>query len=173
MFPKRFALPFPPKVEGLGLVPTTDRPQQRLEELRRQHEELAQQLELLDAEAEALAIESICGNADESQHVELYDGTLGVLRAFVDVNERPVGQLQWLNDLADRFDDSGDSPGNVSGVRWGSGGLISDDLFLTAGHCFDQSGGGWARPKRNGQTISPQEIATLMRVNFNFQINSG
>jgi V8-like Glu-specific endopeptidase len=27
--------------------------------------------------------------------------------------------------------------------------MISNDLFLTAGHCFDQTGGGWERPRIN------------------------
>jgi len=51
--------------------------------------------------------------------------------------------------------------------------MITDDLYITAGHCFDQDGGGWTRPERNGQTIEPGEIATLMRVNFKYQINGG
>jgi V8-like Glu-specific endopeptidase len=51
--------------------------------------------------------------------------------------------------------------------------MISQDLFLTAGHLFDQTGGGWQRPRLNGTTdiISPQEIATNMRVNFNYQFD--
>jgi V8-like Glu-specific endopeptidase len=125
----------------------------------------------MNAEVELLVVETICGNTDDSQHVELYNGTLGVTRAFVDSHERPVGQLQWVSDLAQRFNNAGESPGNVSGVQWGSGALISDELFITAGHCFDQSGNGWIRPMRNGQTVSPQEIAALMMVNFNYQIN--
>lgn len=65
------------------------------------------------------------------------------------------------------------NPGNVSGVRWCSGTLIGNDLFLSAGHCFDQSGGGWTRPVTNNSTatISPSEIATNMHVNFNFQVD--
>jgi hypothetical protein len=45
--------------------------------------------------------------------------------------------------------------------------------MLTAGHLFDQTGGGWTRPRVNGTTnvISPQEIATNMHVNFNFQVD--
>jgi len=44
------------------------------------------------------------------------------------------------------------NPGDVSGVRWGSGTMISPDLFLTCGHLFDQTGGGWERPRQNGTT---------------------
>jgi V8-like Glu-specific endopeptidase len=131
----------------------------------------AYELGLIEAEIERFAIESQCGAKDDTQDVERYDGTLGVTRTFVETYEPPVGQLQWLDDLHVRFTGSGEAPGDVSGARWGSGALIAADLFLTAGHCFDQDGGGWQRPSRNGITIEPEEIATLMRVNFNYQVD--
>lgn len=114
--------------------------------------------------------ESICGVNDESQDVERYSGALGVTVAFVNNRQRPVGQLQWNNNLAIIYT----IPGNVSGVRWGSGTLISRDLFITAGHCFDQDAGGWTLPRINGTSsvISNAEIATNMHVNFNYQVNS-
>ena len=113
------------------------------------------------------AIESICGATDDSQPVEGYDGTLGVTTTFVADHQRAVAQVQWNNNLASIYT----SPGNVSDVRWGSGTMISPNLFLTAGHLFDQTGNGWTRPRVNGtsNTISPQEIATNMHLNFNFQ----
>ena len=107
---------------------------------------------------------------DDPQDVETYDGTLGVTREFVSDYERPVGQLQWT-DLTGRFQADGEDQGNVSGQRWGSGALISDDLFLTAGHCFRQEFRSWKVPERNGIPISPAEIAPLMCVCFNFQID--
>ena len=118
---------------------------------------------------ENVNLESICGGLDESQPVEKYDGSLGVPVAFVDAHQAPVGQLQWKNNLGDIYT----NPGSVAGTRWCSGTLVSPDLFLTAGHCFAQTGNGWQRPLINGTTtvISPQEIATNMRVNFNFQVN--
>lgn len=113
-------------------------------------------------------IESLCG-ADNSQDVEFYDGTLGVTTGYVATHERPVGQLQWNNNLAAIYT----NPGDVSGARWGSGTLIANDLFLTAGHCFDQTPTGWMVPRTNG-TLNPipsAEIAANMRVNFNFQFD--
>ncbi|WP_299784410.1 trypsin-like peptidase domain-containing protein [uncultured Marivita sp.] len=114
--------------------------------------------------------ETICGTTDDSQPVEQYDGSLGVTRAFVDTHQSPVGVLRWHTNLASVYT----NPGNVAGVRWCTGTLIADNLFLTAGHCFDQTGGGWNRPRVNGTSniISSQEIATRMNVEFNFQVNS-
>lgn len=153
------------------MLANTSAPAKSLEDMLRRRDSMARSLELIDAQIERFAVESICGNADESQDVETYDGTLGVSRDFVDRHETPVGQLQWLGDLAARFAGAGESPGDVSGERWGSGTMITDDLFITAGHCFDQFGGGWTRPSRNGRVIDPGEIATLMQINFNYQVN--
>lgn len=113
-------------------------------------------------------LESKCGVTDDSQPVEQYDGTLGVSVAFVNNRQRPVGQIQWNNDLATIYS----NPGNVSGIRWCTGTLISNDLFLTAGHCF-QEGNGWRFPRNNttGATISPSEAATNMQINFNYQVD--
>jgi V8-like Glu-specific endopeptidase len=117
----------------------------------------------------AAILRSQCGATDDSQPVEQYDGTLGVTTAFVDAHQAPVGQIQWNDNLAAIYT----NPGDVSGVRWCTGALVTNDLFLTAGHCFDQTGGGWQRPLVNGTTdvISPQEIATNMHVNFNYQVD--
>lgn len=122
-----------------------------------------------DPEEYARLLESQCGATDDSQNVEQYDGSLGVTIGFVAANQSRVGQVQWNANLGAVYT----TAGNVSGVRWGSGTLISQDLFLTAGHLFDQTGGGWNRPLQNGTSnvISPQEIATNMHVNFNYQFD--
>lgn len=139
-----------------------------------EHETLREAIRALrtskpDSDEYSVAIESICGATDDSQPVEQYDGTLGVTQAFVNGHQAPVGQLQWNDNLGAIYT----NPGNVSGVRWCTGTLISNDLFLSAGHCFDQTGGGWERPRVNGTTniISNAEIATRMHVNFNFQVD--
>lgn len=118
----------------------------------------------------SLLIESICGATDDSQAVEQYNGSLGVTTAFVAANQSAVGQIQWNTNLAAAYT----NPGTVNGARWCSGTMISDDLFLTAGHCFDQTGGNWERPRVNGTTniIPSTEIATNMHVNFNFQVDA-
>ena len=170
MKPKPVALPRPPRAEAAVTADVNNQPDRRLLDMLSRRDALAYELELVDAELEHFALESICGAADDTQDVETYDGTLGVTRAFVDQHEGPVGQLQWLDDLAQRFAGPDESPGNVAGVRWGSGGLIDEFRFITAGHCLDKTGGGWQRPRRGGVIIQPQEIATLMRVNFNYQI---
>ena len=118
----------------------------------------------------AALLETICGATDDSQPVEQYNGSLGVTVAFVADHQAPACQVQWNNNLATVYT----NPGDVSGVRWGSGTMISDDLFLTCGHLFDQTGGGWQRPRENGSgnIISPQEIARNLHLNFNFQLDS-
>ena len=170
---KRISLPKPPETEAAASRERAigGNAERSAQSLLARRDALAYQVELLDAQIDRFAFESICGGTDDTQDVENYDGTLGVTRAFVDQHEPRIGQLQWLDDLATRFNGPGESPGNVSGVRWGSGGLIANDTFITAGHCFDQSGGGWQRPSRNGAVIPSSEIATLMRVNFNYQVN--
>jgi len=113
--------------------------------------------------------ETICGATDDSQAVEQYDGTLGVTTNFVNAQQRPVGNIHWNDDLAAIYT----NPGDVSGARWCSGTLISEDLFLTAGHCFDQRPSGWTVPRINGtpNSIPSTEIATNMHVDFNFQVD--
>jgi V8-like Glu-specific endopeptidase len=90
-----------------------------------------------NAEALDLAqIESQCGGVNESQNVETYDGTLGVSVDFVRQHQRAVGQTMR------------------GASRSCSGTLIGNDLFISAGHCFD------ANP--NPQT----------QVTFNFQTDA-
>jgi V8-like Glu-specific endopeptidase len=124
----------------------------------------------LSADEYSMIIETICGAADDSQPVEQYNGALGVTQAFVAQRQSPVGQIQWNANLGAIYT----NPGDVSGARWCSGTLIANDLFLTAGHCFDQTGGGWERPRVNGTSniISSADIATNMHVNFNFQVDA-
>ena len=76
-----------------------------------------------------------------------------------------MGQLQWNNNLGTIYS----NPGDVSGVRWCSGALIAENVFLTAGHCLDQDANGWDLPRVNGtnDVIPSAEIATNMHVNFN------
>lgn len=170
----RGSLPFPPKVVGLALVPPPP-PVVQLKDLLVRRAEAAKALSNIETEIDRIVYEeSMCGPND-LQDIERYDGTLGISQAFVTVHAPKIGQLQWLSDLAARFAAVGDKPGNVSGQRWGSGGLISREHFITAGHCFDQlddGPDGWVCPKRSGQTVASAEIATLMQVNFNYQINA-
>jgi hypothetical protein len=87
------------------------------------------ELKIEDPDTYSTLLESICGATDDSQPVEQYDGTLGVTIVFVNGHQSAVGQIQWNDNLASIYT----NPGDVSGVRWCSGTLISNDLFLSAG----------------------------------------
>ena len=174
MASNRGSLPFPPKFVGLNLAPPPN-PIDHLKSLKARRDDAAKTLANIETEIDRLVHEeSLCGPSN-LQDVELYDGTLGVPNAFVILHEPKIGQLQWLDDITARFAGAGDEPGNVSGQRWGSGGLISREHFITAGHCFDRlddGPDGWVCPKQGGETVSSAEIATLMKVNFKYQIDA-
>jgi len=127
--------------------------------------------EISDVRARALNIDirSICGGIDESMPVEQYDGSLGVSRAFVKVHEPMVGQLQWRPSIEGIYED----PGDVAGLRWATGTLISRELFLTAGHVLDAFPNGWRIPRVDGtdRPIPPEEAAVNMQVNFGYQVD--
>jgi V8-like Glu-specific endopeptidase len=112
---------------------------------------------------------SICGSTDW-QDVELYNGALATTIGFVAAHQRPVGMLKWRADLPSRYT----NPGTVNGQLWCTGTMISADLMLTAGHCFDVDGNGWIWPRINGTStpISSAQGAQEMLVDFDHQLDA-
>src|SRR5215813_8814862 len=90
----------------------------------------------------AFVQESQCGPNDDTEAVELYKGDLGPTQDFVSQWQRSTGQIQWNASFSPTLQ-SGDDAGNVEGVRWCTGTLISDRIFLSAGHCFDINSNDW------------------------------
>jgi V8-like Glu-specific endopeptidase len=84
-------------------------------------------LETLDEEDELMLDEveqeTICGRTNDLQHVNSYTGTLGPSIAFVQANKNSKGAME-------------SSP---TGGKFCSGTLISNNTFLTAGHCVSST----------------------------------
>lgn len=122
---------------------------------------------------------SQCGILDDLQHVEFYDGTLGVSKAFVATHERSTVQLQWLSEEGIRSKLPDHLPGNIAGQRWCTAALIGATTLLTAGHCFDIGRGeyGWVTPFKldtNGDPVAaePATLASLFVANFSYQLSA-
>lgn len=79
-----------------------------------------------DFDVDEVEQNTVCGPANESQHVNSYNGALGPSTAFVQANKNSKGAMEA-------------SP--TSG-KFCSGSLIGTNLFLTAGHCVDSGTAG-------------------------------
>ena len=104
----------------------------------------------------AMEMLSICGPTADFQHVESYHPTQGIPATLVNRCCNSIGLLQWKQDF--RHVTGITDKGNVSGLGWGSGSLIADDLFLTAGHCFAPDNSGHRFPTRNGICLKYKSI---------------
>jgi Trypsin-like peptidase domain len=113
--------------------------------------------------------DSQCGLKIDWQNVEAYDGSLGATKQFAGLISTKVGQLQWKYNFGSEFKGANDSEGKVAGETWCTGTLIGKDIFITAGHCFDNTKEKYRLPVKDGQTISTRKMAQLMKVNFNYQ----
>lgn len=128
----------------------------------------------------SVSLESICGEVDELQHVELYDASLGVSKTYVAQHERSTVQFQWKSreEIQSIIGRKGD-PGNVYSERWCTGTLFqltnssggNVDYILTAAHCFSPQTSGWMTPQVKGKPLSPEKNAALMVVNLNYQVD--
>jgi len=134
---------------------------------------LRSELGKLTDHAFAYKLETICGDVDHTVDIEIYQGEKGIPRDFVLDKGRSVGLIRWNNDFGTAFRSLGDDEGDVKGYSWGSGALISDDLFLTAGHCFYPMVNGWKTPIKNGKPLSSSELAKYMNIVFNYEIDPG
>lgn len=136
-----------------------------------EREALALELESWKAVMRRFELESICGPHDDSVDVEKYAGTLPP-KAFVDRHQGPVVQIEWRPNLAGLLGPQVD-PGNVSGEKWCTGTMVAPNLMLTAGHCFDPvRGPEWFTPRKNGVSLSAQELAPLMQATLGYQVSA-
>ncbi|MGL1935004.1 MAG: serine protease [Fibrobacterales bacterium] len=106
-------------------------------------------------------VSTACDEEFDFQDVEYYDGSLGVSEEFVNYHQGPVGVFQYRFDIQKVA---------YRGKRICSGTLISEDLFLTAGHCFTQS---YKWPlNEDGTRYTPEQMVLWGHVNFNWQLDS-
>ncbi len=114
-------------------------------------------------------LQSICGPTRRLADVELYDGSFGLPTAFVNRHRLAVGLLRWRSDLSERYREQ---RGNVAGRGWCTGTLIADDLFLTAGHCLDNSDTATFQLPREkgGIPLEPAVLAREFTVQFRFEL---
>jgi hypothetical protein len=123
-----------------------------------------------------VGLDSQCGRVDDLQHVEFYDGSLGVTKDYVAQHEKTTVQLRWVSEpeIVAKLPDH--SPGTVADVRWCTATLVDPVTLLTAGHCFDVQREDWVTPFRFGADgrpvfAEPEVLAKLFVVNFGYQLS--
>ncbi|HYE53723.1 MAG TPA: serine protease [Chitinophagaceae bacterium] len=121
----------------------------------------------------SVIIRSICGFSNNLVDIESFAGAAPFDPAFVQTRSPGVGLIRWNNNLKGFFRGANDNPGDVEGEHWGSGFLISDDLFVTAGHCFNINPGRFTTPIKNGLPIPADSMIKFMNVIFNYQYRAG
>ncbi len=98
--------------------------------------------------------ETLCGTRD-LQHVNSYDGRLGVSQTYVKKYKGAVGAMSSKN--------------TPTGGKYCSGTLIGNDLFLTASHCVSSSTVGHYvvlgyERKAGSTSVGPQEFFKIKAV---------
>lgn len=112
-----------------------------------------------------------CGSNDDSQHVELYDGSFGPTKDFVTREQPATARLVWNVDRIKAYP----YPTNLSGAAC-TATLVGEDLLVTAAHCVaPRRTGSLQTPKKIGpngaEHLKPNEVAKLLDAEFNYQLN--
>ncbi len=115
---------------------------------------------------------TVCGDFDHAEEIEKYVPRMGIPKDFIQKVGRSVGMLRWNNDFGTMFHGEGDNEGDVKGRNWGSGCLIGDDYFLTAGHVFEPMVNEFTTPIKAGLAVESADLAKLMNVVFNYEVDS-
>jgi hypothetical protein len=120
-----------------------------------------------------VTMDKICGRSNDLEDILAFGGQYPISRQFVVDRSPAVGLIRWNEDFGNAFNGPNDNEGNVRGAPWGTGFLISDDMFLTAGHCFDIDPNSFKTPRKNGSSIPGDSMVHYMNVIFNYEIGAG
>lgn len=128
-------------------------------------------------ESTATALDATCGEEDESIDIENFESTdLFDANVFSKAKEAVV-IFQWNRAQAIASQLPGYSSGNIANHKWCTGSLIHGSYILTAGHCIiPHNTRRVTTPyKKEGEKkiwASPQQLATIMKVHFDYRKNS-
>jgi hypothetical protein len=116
------------------------------------------------------ALEAACRSGETWADVETSSGCGGSFSADEKRRSKPVGLLHWDQDLAAA--PGADPKTLVTDVRWCSGVLLGERLFLTSALCFDRdkvAALGWTLPPN---VESPSDFCAHLHVDFAYQVQA-
>lgn len=132
-----------------------------------------------------------CGASTDYVDVELFQGKNNIPANFVDDHADKTVQIRWdgyrdiISDMGTPTNGMTASAGTVPTAKWCTGTFITEDLVITAGHCFDPGGPGlpgWKDGRhvtphflnsegRVESYVQPLEIAQMMFVKLRYQLD--